>query len=245
MEERLQKIMSQRGIASRRKAEDMIREGRVVVNGKVATLGMKADPERDHIKISGKLLKRPDPETYIILNKPCGVLTTFEDEEVRPTVKELIKGVKFRVFPVGRLDFHSEGLLLLTNNGELASKIIHPSHKVPKTYHVKVKGTVADSLLDKLRNGIVLEDGKTAPALVKTLRMHQMESNTWLEVILHEGRKRQIRRMCERVNHPVLKLKRIKIDGITLGDLPSGRWRYLRSDEIEKLKRSVTLMNYT
>ncbi len=241
MKERLQKILARAGIASRRKAEELIREGRVTVNGQVATLGMKADIQQDYIKVDGKLVLKPEPKTYIMLNKPKGVLTTLEDPEGRPTIKELIRGVRFRVYPVGRLDFYSEGLLLLTNDGELAYRIIHPSHKVPKTYLVKVKGIIEEKDLEKLRRGIKLEDGITAPAQIRRIRMPKTEKNSWLEVVIYEGKKRQIRRMFQRVGHPVLKLKRTRIDGISLGDLKPGQWRYLTSEEIKRLKKSVRI----
>jgi 23S rRNA pseudouridine2605 synthase len=241
MEERIQKILSRMGIASRRKAEEMIREGRVTVNGQIATLGMKADPDRDHIKVDGKLLIRPEPKAYIIMNKPKGVLTTLEDPEGRPTVKELLKGVKFRVYPVGRLDFNSEGLLIFTNDGELAYRLIHPKFKVPKTYLVKVKGIVEERKLDILRKGIRLEEGVTAPADIKKVFMPKTKNNTWLEITIYEGKKRQIRRMFEKIRHPVLKLKRIKIDGIELGRLEPGQWRYLTPTEVKRLKVSVGL----
>ncbi len=243
MQERLQKILARAGIASRRKAEELIREGRVTVNGQIATLGMKADLETDYIKVDGKLVLKPEPKTYIMLNKPKGVLTTLEDPEGRPAIKELIKGVRFRVYPVGRLDFYTEGLLLLTNDGELAYRIIHPSFKVDKTYLVKVKGIIEEKDLEKLRRGIRLEDGITAPARIKRIRMPKTEKNSWLEVVIHEGKKRQIRRMFQRVGHPVLKLKRTKIDGLSLGDLPAGKWRYLTNEEIKRLKKSVKIDN--
>ncbi len=229
------------GVASRRAAEEMIREGRVTVNGQVATIGMKADPDRDHIKVDGRLLLRPEPRAYLILNKPKGVLTTLEDPEGRPTIKELLKGVKFRVYPVGRLDFNSEGLLILTNDGDLAYRLIHPKFKVPKTYLVKVKGIVEEKKLDLLRRGIRLEEGVTAPAEIRRVFMPRTKNNTWLEITLHEGKKRQIRRMFEKIRHPVLKLKRIRIDGIRLGDLKPGQWRYLSPEEVKKLKAAVGL----
>jgi pseudouridine synthase len=241
MEERLQKILARAGIASRRKAEELIEEGRVLVNGQVATLGMKADPARDYIKVDGRLVNRPEPHMYIMLHKPRGVITALEDPEGRPTVKELLRGVKFRVYPVGRLDFNSEGLLLMTNDGGLANRIIHPSHKVPKTYLVKVKGRVSERVLKRLRKGILLEDGPTLPARIKKIRMPKTENNTWFEVTIREGRKRQIRRMFEKVGHPVLKLRRIRIDGISLGDLPPGAWRYLSPEEVKRLKEHVKI----
>lgn len=241
MEERIQKILAKAGITSRRKAEELILEGRVLVNGKMATLGMKADLERDYIKVDGKLVLKPEPKTYIVLNKPKGFLTTLEDPEGRPTIRELLKGVRYRVYPVGRLDFNSEGLLILTNDGELAYRLTHPSYNVPKTYLVKVKGLVEEKDLNKLRKGIMLEDGMTAPANIKRIRMPKTEKNSWLEVTIHEGKKRQVRRMFQRIRHPVLKLKRIRIDGISLGNLPPGQWHYLTPQEIQKLRKSVKI----
>jgi len=237
MEKRLQKILAEMGIASRRKAEELIIEGRVTVNGQVATIGMKADLSRDHIKLNGKLLIRPEPKVYLLLNKPTGVVTSLSDPEGRPTIKDFLKGVKYRVFPVGRLDYDSEGLLLLTNDGDFAHKVLHPSKKIPKTYLVKVKEVLEDDEIEKLRKGIRLEDGVTAPAKIKTIR--KTELNSWIEITLHEGKKRQIRRMLEKVGHPVLKLKRIRINGIELGKLESGKYRYLMPEEVAKIKKEV------
>lgn len=241
MEKRLQKILAEIGIASRRKAEEMIIEGRVTVNGKVATIGMKADLNRDHIKLNGKLLIRPEPKVYLIVNKPKGVVTSLHDPEGRPTIKDFLKGVKYRVFPVGRLDYDSEGLLLLTNDGNFTHTVLHPSKKIPKTYLVKVREVLEDDEIEKLRKGIRLEDGVTAPAKVKRIR--KTENNSWLEITLHEGKKRQIRRMLEKVGHPVLKLKRIRINGIELGNLESGKYRYLMPDEVDKIKKEVFFQN--
>jgi len=242
MEERLQKILSRMGVASRRHAEELIRQGRVTVNGKVATLGMKADPDRDHIKVDGRLLLRQEPRAYVMLYKPKGVLTTLEDPQGRPTIKDLLKGVKFRVYPVGRLDFNSEGLLLCTNDGELAYRLIHPKFKVPKTYWVKVKGQIPEKKLDIVRRGMRLDDGtQTMPCQVKRIRMPKTKNNTWLEITMTEGKKRQIRRMFEKLRHPVLKLKRIKIDGLKLSGLLPGQWRYLTPDEVKRLKQAVGL----
>ena len=241
MEKRLQKILAEMGIASRRKAEEMIIEGRVTVNGKVATIGMKADLNRDHIKLNGKLLIRPEPKVYLIVNKPKGVVTSLHDPEGRPTIKDFLKGVKYRVFPVGRLDYDSEGLLLLTNDGNFTYAVLHPSKKIPKTYLVKVREVLEDDEIEKLRKGIRLEDGVTAPAKVKRIR--KTEHNSWLEITLHEGKKRQIRRMLDKVGHPVLKLKRIRINGIELGNLESGKYRYLMPDEVDKIKKEVFFQN--
>lgn len=238
MEERVQKILSKCGIASRRRAEEMISEGRVTVNGAVATLGMKADFLRDHVKIDGKLIRTTEPEVYIIFNKPEGCITSLEDPEKRATVKGYLKGVRARVYPVGRLDYNSEGLLLLTNDGILANSILHPKKKIPKTYHVKVDGLPDESDMEKLRKGIKLEDGLTAPARVK--RIKKTEANSWLEMTIYEGRKRQIRRMLQKINHPVIRLRRVRIDGLELGALPSGAFRYLSPEEVTKLKKAVS-----
>lgn len=235
MEQRLQKILSAMGITSRRKAEELILEGRVTVNGRIATIGMKADPARDHIKVDGKLLLRPEPKVYIMFNKPKDVVTSLYDPEGRPTVKDFLKGVKYRVFPMGRLDYDSEGLLLLTNDGDFAHAVLHPSRKISKTYLVKVKGILEEEEIEKLRSGIKLSDGMKAPAKVKRIR--ETENNSWLEMTIYEGKKRQIRRMFEKIGHQVLKLKRIRIDGLEMGKLEPGTYRYLSSEEINKMKR--------
>jgi 23S rRNA pseudouridine2605 synthase len=237
MEKRLQKILSEMGIASRRKVEDLIFEQRVTVNGRIATIGMKADPERDHIKLNGRLLTRQERRVYLMFNKPRQVVTSLHDPQGRPTVKDFLKGVKYRVFPVGRLDFDSEGMLFMTNDGDFAHAVLHPSKKVSKTYLVKVKGVLGDEEIAKLRKGIKLKNRMTAPALVK--RTRKSEQNSWLEITIHEGRKRQIRRMLEVIGHPVLKLKRIRINGIALGRLETGAFRYLTSEEIGKIKREA------
>ncbi|MBE0426576.1 MAG: rRNA pseudouridine synthase [Nitrospirae bacterium] len=237
MEKRLQKILSEMGVASRRKAEELIIEGRVTVNGRVATLGMKADPLKDHVKVDGKLLLRSEPKVYMIFNKPKNVVTSLHDPEGRPTVKDFLKVVKYRVFPVGRLDYDSEGLLLLTNDGDFAHAVLHPSKKVPKTYLVKVKGILEEDAIKKLSKGIKLENGITAPAKMK--KVEKTENNSWIEIIIHEGKKRQIRKMFEKIGHPVLKLKRIRVNGIDLGDLKPGVFRYLTSKEIDKIKREI------
>ncbi len=237
MEERLQKILSKCGIASRRKAEELILAGQVTVNGKIASLGMKADIERDHVKVAGKLINRREPKVYIMLNKPEGCITSVSDAEGRPTVMNLMKGVKARVFPVGRLDYNSEGLVIMTNDGELSNAILHPKNKIPKTYLVKIDGVLEDKDILKLERGVKLEEGLTAPARVKKVR--KTEKNSWIEITIHEGKKRQVRRMLESVGHPVLKLVRIRIDGLELGKLPPGGYRYLTAEEIKGLKREV------
>ncbi|HTZ17937.1 MAG TPA: pseudouridine synthase [Dissulfurispiraceae bacterium] len=237
MEERIQKIIASMGIASRRKAEEIISEGRVTVNGRVVLLGEKADASRDHIKVDGKLLTRREPKIYLMFNKPRNVVTSLSDPEGRPSVKEYLRGVRYRVFPVGRLDFDSEGLLLLTNDGDFANGLMHPSGKIPKTYMVKVKGVIDDNKIDKLRKGVRLEDGRTLPARVKFAR--QSENNSWIEVVVTEGKKRQVRRMVEAVGHPALKLRRVGINGIRLGGLKVGELRPLTEKELSSLREEM------
>ncbi|HAK89093.1 MAG TPA: pseudouridine synthase [Nitrospiraceae bacterium] len=233
MEQRIQKILAMAGIASRRKAEEFIIEGRVTVNGKTAVLGAKADPSKDHIKVDGKLITRSEPKVYLMFNKPAGVVTSLSDPEGRPTVKDFLKGIKYRVFPVGRLDYDSEGLLLMTNDGDLAYSLLHPSKKIPKIYLVKAQGIIDEAVMESLRRGVRLEDGLTAPAKVK--RVRQTGNNTWVEITIYEGRKRQIRRMLEKVGHSVIKLRRISISGLKLGDLKQGEMRRLTIEEIKNL----------
>ncbi len=228
------------GVASRRKAEELIAEGRVKVNGRIAEIGMKADIAKDHIKVDGKLLTRPEPKVYLMFNKPRRVVTSLSDPEGRPTIKDFLQRVKYRVFPVGRLDYDSEGLLLITNDGDFAQSVLHPSHEVSKTYLVKVEGTIPDSSIEKLRRGVRLEDGMTAPARVKKTRVGKAaENNQWLEVIIHEGKKRQVRRMLEKVGHSVLKLKRVAVNGLKLGDLKPGGHRSLTLEEVENLLKAA------
>ncbi|HUJ80072.1 MAG TPA: pseudouridine synthase [Nitrospiria bacterium] len=240
MQVRLQKLISQAGITSRRKAETLIVAGCVTVNGKpVIELGTKADPERDHIKVNGKLLRFESPSVYLMLNKPDGVITSLSDPEGRPTVMSLVRNVGGRLYPVGRLDYHTEGLLLLTNDGALAHALMHPSSGVMKRYHAKIKGVIDDDQIAKLSRGVKLRDGTTAPCTVNKLRLH--EKNSWLEVILHEGRYRQVRRMFEAIGRFVIKLRRVGYGDLTLGDLPVGRFRRLTPNEIESLRRSAGL----
>ncbi|KKL58407.1 hypothetical protein LCGC14_2225690, partial [marine sediment metagenome] len=242
MEKRLQKILAEMGIASRRRAEEMIAEGRLRVNGKVAVLGTKADPGRDHIKLDGKLLTgRAENKVYYMMNKPVNVMTTLEDPQGRPTVGDFMARIKMRVYPVGRLDFDSEGLLLLTNDGVLTHAILHPSKKIPKTYKVKIKGLLDDKDIARLRGGMHLADGKTAPARVRKLR--KLKENSWVEIAITEGRKRQVRRMFDHVGHSVLKLIRVKVGRVDLGPLPPGEIRSLTPDELESLKIQTGLIS--
>ncbi len=235
-EERLQKIIARAGLASRRKAEEMILEGRVTVNGKVVTeLGTKADPERDHIKVDGKLIRSGTELVYILLYKPKGVMTTVSDPQGRPTVIDLLgKKVRQRVYPVGRLDYHSEGLLLLTNDGQLAAHLTAPKSHVEKAYHVKVNGYLTPEQEEKFRSGVPIHGRRTAPA---GLRLLKRGANPWYEVTLTEGRTRQIRLMFQHFGRLVEKIKRVRLGFLTLGKLKPGEFRTLTPREVERLRR--------
>jgi 23S rRNA pseudouridine2605 synthase len=239
--ERLQKIIAAAGIASRRKAEELISAGHVKVNGTVVTeLGTKADADIDHIRVDGKLLQGAQQHVYLLLNKPKGYVTTVSDPEKRPTVMQLLRGVKKRVYPVGRLDYASEGLLLLTNDGGLANKLMKAASQVPKTYVVKVAGVPSKEALEKLRSGVsILTDGgrrvKTAPAGIRVVKE---ATNPWYEVTLIEGRNREIRRMFEQVGHHVEKIKRVKYGPLTL-DVPPGKFRTLTEQEVDRLRTAA------
>jgi 23S rRNA pseudouridine2605 synthase len=239
MQERLQKIIAHAGFASRREAEQMIQKGRVTVNGRTVTeLGTKADGERDHIKVDGKLITHAEPHRYILLYKPKEVMTTVEDPEGRRTVIDLVRGVRERIYPVGRLDYHSEGLVLLTNDGELAYKVSHPTHGSVKTYNVKVRGVPEERLIDKLRRGITIEGRRTLPCeitRIKTTARNGDGGNSWFEVKLGEGRTQQIRKMFQAVGHPVSKLKRVAIGPISDPHLAPGVWRDLTQHEVKML----------
>ena len=237
MEQRLQKILAEMGVASRRKAEEIIIEGRVTVNGQVAVIGSKADPLKDHIKLDGKLLTSTEKKVYYIFNKPKNVVTSLSDPEGRPTIKDFLGGIRQRVYPVGRLDYDSEGMLILTNDGELAHGIMHPSKKIPKTYLVKIKGRLELENMEKLRRGIRLDRAITAPAKVKAIR--KTEQNSWIEIVIFEGKKRQIRRMLEKVGHSVIRLMRIRIDGVEMGELSPGAYRRMLPLEIDRLKSEI------
>jgi 23S rRNA pseudouridine2605 synthase len=243
--QRLQKIIAAAGISSRRKAEELITQGRVSVNGQTVTeLGSKADLEKDHIKVDGKLLQGVERHVYLLLNKPKGYVTTVTDPERRPTVMDLIKGVSARIYPVGRLDWSSEGLLLLTNDGELAAKLTQASSHVPKTYLVKIAGKAKEEGIEKLRRGIKigakpgprrLDAIHTAPAQI---RLMKDAANPWYEVTLIEGKNRQIRRMFEEIGHHVEKIKRVRYGPLTL-DVEPGAFRELRPAEVSGLRRAA------
>jgi len=231
--ERIQKILSAAGICSRRKAEELIAEGQVRVNGQVAELGAKADPEKDVIKVGSKVVKTTGERRYLLLNKPKRYVTTKDDPEGRRTVMDLV-GREFKgIYPVGRLDYETEGLLILTSDGDFANAIMHPKGQVPKTYLVKLKGVLTDRQIDKLRNGIMLDDGLTAPAIVKKQRL--TETNSWVEITIHEGRYRQVRRMFDKLGHIVLKLRRVRLGPLNLKGVPIGLYRELTPGEVEKM----------
>jgi len=231
---RLQKFLAMAGIASRRACETLILDGRVQVNGKIVKeLGIKVDPDVDEVRVDGEICRIKMKPVYIIMNKPKGVLTTVKDPFGRPTIIDLLAGVKERVFPVGRLDKDTEGLLIITNDGELSYKLTHPKHQIDKTYIAKVMGVPDEKDIRRLRKGIFLEDGKTAPAKVRILKKGR---NAVLEIIIHEGRKRQVRRMCEAIGHPVLSLRRTRIGNLTLRGLAPGGWRYMTEEEVNYLK---------
>jgi 23S rRNA pseudouridine2605 synthase len=234
MRERLQKIIAAAGITSRRKAEELVLQGHVTVNGVVVTeLGSKADPERDHIKVNGKLLRRATRHVYLLVNKPPGYVSTVSDPQHRPTVVSLVREIKERVYPVGRLDYHSSGLILLTNDGELAYFLMSRKSRIPRTYHVKLEGQPEPAGLKKIEQGIVLDGQRTAPARVRPL---PARDKPWYEITLVEGRYHQVRRMFERVGQPVLKLKRVRIAFLTDEGLGPGQFRHLTPAEVRRLK---------
>ncbi len=234
MPERLQKIIAAAGLASRRKAEELILEGRVSVNGTAVTqLGAKADPDRDRICVNGKALPRPATHLYLLLSKPVGYLSTVRDPLGRPTVMSLLPGIRERVYPVGRLDYHSSGLLLLTNDGELANLLMSRAAAVPRTYHVKLERPPEPDDLEKLRQGIVLDGRRTAPARLRPLAARE---KPWYEITLTEGRNHQVRRMFERIGAPVVKLKRVRIAFLNDAGLAPGQFRRLTPSEVRRLK---------
>jgi 23S rRNA pseudouridine2605 synthase len=243
--QRLQKIISAAGVASRRLAEELIAQGRVEVNGKVVReLGTKADPAVDEIKVDGRRIKEQKRKRYILLYKPRGYVTTRSDPQGRPTVMDLLKGVKEYVYPVGRLDYDSEGLLLLTNDGDLAARLMHPSHEIEKVYEARVRGVPAAEDLERLARGVVLDGKRTAPAKIRMADRPAKTTasgaeHTFVEVVLHEGRQRQVRRMFDLIGHPVARLRRVRIGPIADEQIPIGHWRELDEHELAKLRRAA------
>jgi 23S rRNA pseudouridine2605 synthase/16S rRNA pseudouridine516 synthase len=236
--QRLHKVLAQAGVCSRRAAEKLIEAGRVQVNGRVVTrLGTCVLVERDEVRVDGRPLARsgaPAERIYLMLNKPRGYLTTLSDPQGRPTVAELLRGVRRRVFPVGRLDYDSEGLLLVTNDGELARELMHPGRGVAKTYAVQVRGRPDSSVLHRLAGGIPVDGRRTS---AEGLRLVRPGENSWLELTVREGRKHLVRRMLQIVGHPVIRLQRVRFDGLSLGRLGRGEWRPLSSREVARLRR--------
>lgn len=234
--ERLQKIIAHAGIASRRAAERLIADGRVRVNGRVVReLGSKADAHADKIEVDGKRIVREKPAYYLV-HKPRDMVTTLSDPEGRPHLGGLLKGINERVYPVGRLDYHTSGALLITNDGDLTDALLHPTRKVPKVYAAKVRGHLDVPELDRLRNGVELDDGYvTQKADVFVLR--EEPKNTWIQLTLHEGKNRQIHRMCDAIGHPVQRLARLEFAGLSTDGLRPGDWRPLKKRELDKLKK--------
>ncbi len=234
MEERLQKILARAGIASRRAAEELIRQGRVRVDGQVVTeLGCKADPGRQEITCDNKPVRLEEEKVYLLLNKPLGYVTTLSDPQGRPIVSDLLKAIEVRVFPVGRLDIDTEGALILTNDGELAHQLLHPSFEITRTYEATVKGAPATEALHRLEEGILLEGRRTWPAKLRVLGARG--PNTTIEITIHEGRKRQVRKMFAAIGHPVVYLKRTAYGSLRLGGLKPGKYRLLPRRELVSL----------
>lgn len=236
MEEvRLQKYLANCGIASRRKAEELITSGKISVNGEViAELGTKINPSKDKVVYNGKEVKVEEEHVYILLNKPIGYVTTAKDQFGRDSVMDLVK-VKERVVPVGRLDMYTSGALILTNDGDFVYQVTHPKHEIEKTYTVTIKGIVTDKEVERLRKGIRIDDYITKEAKVKILKTDEEKSQSRLEITIHEGKNRQVRKMCEAIGHKVLALHRSKIAGIGVKDLSLGKWRYLSKEEVNKI----------
>ncbi|SHJ48211.1 pseudouridine synthase [Paramaledivibacter caminithermalis] len=232
---RLQKFISLAGVASRRKAEEYIKMGRVKVNGKIIKeMGVKINPEADRVSLDNRDIKILDNKIYIALNKPKGYITTSSDQFNRPTVLDLLKGVSERIYPVGRLDYNTSGLLLLTNDGELTHRITHPSSHIYKTYVSKIKGIISSKEMSRFEKGLNIGGYVTAPAKIELLKEYR--NNCLVEIIIYEGKNRQIRRMMDVLGHPVITLKRISIGKIHIDNLPEGKWRYLTKEEIKYLK---------
>lgn len=232
---RLQKYMAEAGIASRRKAEELILEGKVKVNGKIVDeLGIKIVPNKDIVEYNGKKVVLEKEYVYILLNKPIGYVTTVKDQFNRDSILDLVKTNK-RIVPVGRLDMYTSGAIILTNDGDFVYKVTHPKHEIEKTYTVTIKGLVKDNEVEELKKGVKIEDYTTKPAKVKILKTDEEKNISRLEITIHEGKNRQVRKMCEAIGHKVLALHRSKIAGIGVKDLELGKWRYLTRNEVKKI----------
>lgn len=239
---RLHKYMAEAGVASRRKCEELIAMGRVEVNGEKVTLpGMKITG-KESIKVDGRAIKHDQKKVYILLNKPVGYISTAKDQFSRKTVLDLTEGVKERIYPVGRLDYDTSGLIILTNDGELANMLTHPKHEIHKVYKAIISGHLKDEDIEKLQNGVVIDDYKTAPARINSVEI--LKTTSIVEISIHEGKNRQVRKMFEVLGYAVLRLKRIAIGPIVLGDLEEGKWRYFRKKEIEALVKSAAMRKY-
>lgn len=234
---RINKYIASCGIASRRKAEEIILEGRIKVNGNVVKeLSFNIEEEKDIVEFDNKKIKLSEEYVYIVLNKPEGYITTVKDQFNRPSVIDIIKDIKERVYPIGRLDYETSGLLILTNDGDLTYKLTHPKHEINKTYVASVKGIVSNDEIKKFERGLKIEDYTTAPAKIRVTKENKEKNYSVCEITIHEGRNRQVRKMCKAINHPVLNLRRISVGKIVLKDIKVGEYRHLTKDEIKYLK---------
>ena len=236
MEERLQKYLANNGVASRRKCEELILQGKIKVNGNIVTeLGTKVTPGKDIIEYDGKIIKEDSKKVYILLNKPIEYVTTVKEQFNRPKVTDLIKGINVKLLPVGRLDMYTSGALILTNDGDFIYRVTHPKHEIEKTYNVTVKGIINEQEIENLKNGVKIEDYVTKPAKVKILKIDNENNFSRIQIIIHEGKNRQVRKMCESIGKKVLALHRAKIGNIDVKDLKVGEWRYLKEEEIKQM----------